>query len=137
MTQVSLSPSAAKRVAFIADKQGRPAVLRLSVDGGSFLATVSADLRSGSMLRLRVAAGDVSLTLRPPGASTILNVLPARILSSRATEGPETIVVLGLGSEGQGARLLARVTRRSWDAVGLAEGRDVYAQVKSVALTRR
>ena len=34
MTQLSLSPSAAKRVAFIADKQGKPAVLRLSVDGG-------------------------------------------------------------------------------------------------------
>jgi iron-sulfur cluster insertion protein len=31
---VSLSPSAAKRVAFIATKQGKPAVLRLSVDGG-------------------------------------------------------------------------------------------------------
>lgn len=32
--QVSLSPSAAKRVAFIATRQGKPAVLRLSVDGG-------------------------------------------------------------------------------------------------------
>jgi iron-sulfur cluster insertion protein len=31
---LTLSPSAAKRVAFIADKQGKPAVLRLSVDGG-------------------------------------------------------------------------------------------------------
>jgi iron-sulfur cluster assembly accessory protein len=31
---VTLSPSAAKRVAFIASKQGKPAVLRLSVDGG-------------------------------------------------------------------------------------------------------
>ena len=31
---VTLSPSAAKRVAFIAGKQGKPAVLRLSVDGG-------------------------------------------------------------------------------------------------------
>ncbi|WP_294120044.1 iron-sulfur cluster assembly accessory protein [Sphingomonas sp.] len=31
---VSLSPSAAKRVAFIASRQGKPAVLRLSVDGG-------------------------------------------------------------------------------------------------------
>ena len=112
-------------------------LIRLSVDGGSFLAPGSADLRPGSVQRLRIAAGDVSLTLRPPEASTILNVLPARILSSRTTEGPETIVVLGLGSEGQGARRLARVTRRSWDALGLAEGRDVYAQVKSVALTRR
>lgn len=34
MTALSLSSSAAKRVAFIADKQGKPAVLRLSVDGG-------------------------------------------------------------------------------------------------------
>jgi len=33
-TQVSLSPSAAKRVAFIAAKQGKAAVLRLAVDGG-------------------------------------------------------------------------------------------------------
>ena len=34
MTSLSLTPSAAKRVAFIAAKQGKPAVLRLSVDGG-------------------------------------------------------------------------------------------------------
>ena len=34
MNQISLSPSAAKRVAFIAGKQGKPAVLRLAVDGG-------------------------------------------------------------------------------------------------------
>ena len=34
MTSLTLTPSAAKRVAFIAEKQGRPAVLRLAVDGG-------------------------------------------------------------------------------------------------------
>ena len=34
MNSLTLSPSAAKRVAFIADKQGKPAVLRLAVDGG-------------------------------------------------------------------------------------------------------
>jgi len=34
VTTVSLSPSAAKRVAFIASRQGKAAVLRLSVDGG-------------------------------------------------------------------------------------------------------
>ena len=34
VTSLTLSPSAAKRVAFIADKQGKPAILRLSVDGG-------------------------------------------------------------------------------------------------------
>jgi iron-sulfur cluster assembly accessory protein len=34
VTNLILTPSAAKRVAFIADKQGRAAVLRLAVDGG-------------------------------------------------------------------------------------------------------
>ena len=34
MTSITLSSSAAKRVAFIADRQGKPAILRLSVDGG-------------------------------------------------------------------------------------------------------
>lgn len=34
MTSLTLTPSAAKRIAFIAEKQGRPAVLRLAVDGG-------------------------------------------------------------------------------------------------------
>ncbi|HET9629908.1 MAG TPA: iron-sulfur cluster insertion protein ErpA [Novosphingobium sp.] len=31
---ISLSPAAARRVAAIADKQGKPAILRLSVEGG-------------------------------------------------------------------------------------------------------
>ncbi len=34
VTDLSLSPSAARRVALIAEKQGRPPVLRLAVDGG-------------------------------------------------------------------------------------------------------
>ena len=34
MTNLTLTPSAAKRVAYIADRQGTPAILRLSVDGG-------------------------------------------------------------------------------------------------------
>lgn len=34
MNEVELTPSAAARVAAIASKQGKPAILRLSVDGG-------------------------------------------------------------------------------------------------------
>ncbi|MGZ8998035.1 MAG: HesB/IscA family protein, partial [Allosphingosinicella sp.] len=34
MSNISLSPSAAARIATIAQRQGKPAVLRLSVDGG-------------------------------------------------------------------------------------------------------
>ena len=38
------------------------------------------------------------------------------------------------GAQRVGARLLARVTRRSWKEFAAAEGATVYAQVKSVAL---
>jgi iron-sulfur cluster assembly accessory protein len=34
VTDISLTPNAAKRVAWIAERQARPAVLRLAVDGG-------------------------------------------------------------------------------------------------------
>lgn len=34
MTDIILTPSAAKRVAFIAEKQAKPAILRLAVEGG-------------------------------------------------------------------------------------------------------
>ena len=44
--------------------------------------------------------------------------------------------MLGLGDDGAGARLLARVTRRSWEQLGLAPGDRVYAQVKGVALVQ-
>jgi iron-sulfur cluster insertion protein len=32
--EISLTPAAAKRVAFIAERQGKPAIFRLAVDGG-------------------------------------------------------------------------------------------------------
>ncbi|MFN5566567.1 MAG: TOBE domain-containing protein, partial [Bradyrhizobium sp.] len=37
----------------------------------------------------------------------------------------------------EGARLLSRVTQRSWHELGLQTGLAVYAQVKGVALVRR
>ena len=42
-------------------------------------------------------------------------------------------VQLRLGGE----RLLARVTRRSGEALGLAVGREVFAVIKTVAIDRR
>lgn len=108
-------------------------LLELAVPGGLFM--VPAPFRPvGERRRLRVAAGDVSLALERPAASTILNVLPARIVAARAMGEHEMLAVLGLGPDGAGARLICRVTRRSWDRLALAEGMAVHAQVKSVAL---
>jgi molybdate transport system ATP-binding protein len=75
----------------------------------------------------------VSLAVEAGPRSTILNVLPARILTVAPSGEREMTAVLGLGFEGDGAHLLARVTRRSWDLLGLQAGMSVHAQVKAVA----
>ena len=56
------------------------------------------------------------------------------ILSTTSAGEHETVVLLGLGPNGAGSRLLARITRRSWDDLGLGDGMMIYVQVKGVAL---
>jgi molybdate transport system ATP-binding protein len=107
----------------------------LAADGGRFTVPMAAG-EPGARRRLTIAAGDVSLTHTRPADTTVLNILPARIASATPATAHEIVVVLGLGAEGTGASLLARVTRRSWDQLGLTEGMPVYAQVKGVALAR-
>lgn len=110
-------------------------LLELDVNGGRFLTPAPAGV-VGEHRRLKVTASDVSLARNPPGPSSIVNILRARILHATETGPAEMIVVLGLGEAGAGARLLSRLTLRSWETLGLAEGMPVYAQVKSVALAR-
>jgi molybdate transport system ATP-binding protein len=84
--------------------------------------------------RLRISASDVSLAREKPLQSTILNILPARVVAAHPVSAQEIVAVLSLAPSGSGPRLLARVTRRSWEQLGLAEGAEVFAQIKSVAL---
>lgn len=86
----------------------------------------------GSPARARVLARDVSVAREPPGRSSILNVLPAHVVDLR-DDGPDRVIIrLAVGA--QGTPLLARITRRSRDALGLEPGLAIYAMVKSVAL---
>jgi molybdate transport system ATP-binding protein len=88
---------------------------------------------AGTPRRVRIVASDVSLTRQRHLDSSILNRLPAVIVGTDGGGGVMVTVALQLG-EGGGERLLARITRRSWDGLGLGAGDRVYAQVKSVAL---
>ena len=88
----------------------------------------------GTRVRIRITASDVSLARSAAEGSTILNILPARIIGHAARDPFQTMVVLTLGTEGRGPRILARVTRRSWESLGLAPGQTVFAQIKGVAL---
>ena len=90
----------------------------------------------GTRRRLRVPASDVSLGRHAPLDTTILNALPARIVGAEPARDHQITVRLALGPDGAGAALLARVSRKSWDRLGLAEGDLVVARLKAVALAQ-
>lgn len=87
----------------------------------------------GAAVRLRIHARDVALSLDMPRHSTLLNIVEARViaLASGAHAGQ---VMVKLDVEGRA--LLARITRKSADALTLRDDMRVYALVKSVALMR-
>ena len=103
---------------------------QLDFDGGAlFVARRPEPL--GARLRYRVHARDVSLSLHPPAASSILNVMPAQVIAMTDTETPAHVLVrLQVG----GVPLLSRISRRSWKALQLASGIPVWVQIKSAAL---
>ncbi|MFY9327148.1 MAG: molybdenum ABC transporter ATP-binding protein [Georgfuchsia sp.] len=81
--------------------------------------------------RISIQARDVSIALTPVEDSSILNRLPAVIKAFADTRHPAHLLVrLDVG----GTPLLARITRRSFDQLGLCEGQHVWAQIKTVAL---
>jgi molybdate transport system ATP-binding protein len=88
----------------------------------------------GQRIRVRIDARDVSLALKPPELTSIINVLPATVLDIRDDRDPaQTLVRLEAGNE----PLLARITRRSAVQLGIVPGTALYAQIKSVALMGR
>jgi molybdate transport system ATP-binding protein len=107
------------------------------VAGITHLATPAGELRLarlelplGARLRARIRARDVMIATRPIEGVSALNLLPGRILEL----APQGRGVIELAIEVRGARILALVTRKSVEELGLAPGRAVTAVVKSVAL---
>ena len=119
--------------AVVSGYDGRYGLLALRVTGARMLVPAPPQT-PGARQRLRIAASDVSLARQAPHASSILNVFPARIKSHAPLGQGEITVVLALGTGGSGTQILARITRRSWDTLGLRDGLDVFAQVKGVSL---
>ncbi len=87
------------------------------------------DLPVGAALRIRIRARDVMIALRPPEGLSALNVLPGTVAEIGGADGP--IVEMRLDCAGEA--LIARLTRRSVETLGLAPGCPVYAVIKSIA----
>ena len=98
--------------------------------GGLPILVPAAAVPPGASVRLRIAASEVILARTRPEGLSALNVLPGRIAAVRPGEGPGAIVSV----ETPAGTVLARVTRRSVAALGLAPGADCFAIVKSVAI---
>jgi molybdate transport system ATP-binding protein len=111
------------------------ALTSLSVPGGTLIVPGRWD-RPGNRRRLSITASDVSFTTAKATDTTILNCLPARIVSVSAQDKDDAQVniVAALGHDGTGARIVGRVTRKSQEALSLVPGKPVFAQIKSVAL---
>jgi molybdate transport system ATP-binding protein len=87
------------------------------------------DLPVGTALRVRIRARDVMIALAPPQGLSALNVLPGTVAEIAASDGP--IVQMRLDCAGEA--LIARLTRRSVDTLGLIPGLKVHAVIKSIA----
>ncbi|MDY6980973.1 MAG: molybdenum ABC transporter ATP-binding protein [Pseudomonadota bacterium] len=97
---------------------------------GGRLTVAQADLPVGKTVRVRLQARDISLTLSQQTDTSILNILPVTIEAIAEENPAQQLVKL----DANGATLLARITRKSAEHLELAVGKQVYAQVKSVAL---
>ncbi|RZI78465.1 MAG: molybdenum ABC transporter ATP-binding protein [Variovorax sp.] len=84
----------------------------------------------GQAVRVRIQARDVSLTLHRQTDTSVLNILPATVTELADDSPGQVMVGLDLG----GTRILARITRKSADALQLVPGTPVHAQVKGVAI---
>ncbi|WP_157268623.1 molybdenum ABC transporter ATP-binding protein [Azohydromonas aeria] len=107
-------------------------LVRIGFTGGELWVGEGPNTALGARVRARVLARDVSLARVRPQESSIVNVLPAVVEQVQADRST-ALLQLGLAHLG-GTRLLARITRRSCEALALKPGDEVFAQVKGVAL---
>ena len=104
---------------------------RLDFPGGALYAP-DVDALVGERVRVRIRARDVSLATVRPESISMLNVLPGTLKALGESAGASVDVQIDVA----GTILLARITRKSVEALGLVPGRPVFALVKAVAIDR-
>lgn len=107
----------------------------LSLDDGQELIVPRLDASPGTRLRIRIPARDVALALSAPRGTSYRNQLDVTIERiGTLPDNPAAVeILLAAGNQ----RLRARLTRKSHDEMGLAEGTPVTALIRSVAFDIR
>jgi len=100
-------------------------------DGQINLRLPHGPLSLGQSVRIKIKARDVSLSLQQAEDSSVLNLLPARVLDwISVAEQAHMLVRVQVGGE----QLIARITRYSFDRLQIQREQLLWAQVKSVSL---
>ncbi|MDB5890738.1 MAG: modC [Polaromonas sp.] len=97
---------------------------------GGRISVVHAALQVGQRVRLRIQARDVSITLERQSGTSVQNTIG--VLVTQVSPDGNGQVMLAL--DAKGSTLLARITHKSADTLGLTPGCRAYAQVKGVAV---
>jgi molybdate transport system ATP-binding protein len=129
--------------ATVAEHDRRYGLSRVQFAGGS-LWVGETTAAPGEAVRARVLARDVSVSRQAPQQTSVLNVLPVQLDTlqvdhSTALLKLRVVAVADHSVTGQAGAsapvwLLARITRRSAEALALQPGAALFAQIKGVAL---
>lgn len=87
-------------------------------------------LNVGETVKARVLARDVSLCLDQPSRTTMLNVLRGSVGQVIDESAHQVTLSVRVADD----VLLARVSRKSWQQLALAPGRELYVQFKAVSV---
>ena len=104
-------------------------LMYLEFSGGKFIVPDDG-MPIESLVRIRVAARDVSLTKKKQTDTSILNIFPAVVEEIAPESKAQIIVRLSMGR----VILLSCLTRKSASTLGLEIGLSIFVQVKSVAI---
>ena len=104
---------------------------RVDFDGGAIW-TRDRGIPLGHRVRMLVPSGGVSLCLKHPEDTSILNILAGQVEEIANDDHPGlTLIRVMIGK----SAVLARVTKRSLAVLALKPGQQVWVQIKSAAVT--
>lgn len=99
--------------------------------GSSVLLAPRTDLTAGARVRVRIPAREVILATDAPAGLSVHNVLTGLVTSLSVDDASGAVIVqIAVGP----TRILAEVTRDAVSRLGIAEGKPLYALIKSVSL---
>jgi molybdate transport system ATP-binding protein len=99
--------------------------------GDALLSVELDDASPGQRIQIQVLARDVIVATEPPRGLSVRNVVAARIVSIEPDVGRAVMVELDIG---RGSTLLARITSRASQELGLTRDMQAWVLMKSVSL---